>query len=775
MSREMVKFKGKLNSSCPQMYPKYNAPYEDGEYAILNVDVIESIEGDVKLNRYGNVTIKGNFPHISNGNKHYIVVGQLCEESTWGFQYDSMIREDISLDDVSQQKIFLKAFLKESQIENLYSALKDPINTIKEQDVESMCMVKGIGESTANKIIDKYYENIEYAEAFVELHSFGLTYNAIKKLVDEYKSPTVLISKIKKNPYILADEVKGVGFVKADNMALCNGMDRLSPLRLEAFIIYKLEEGAQQGYSWISSSNLVDIIEQDLDSFELDSVITSVNNLKSKKILWEGEKGKIALNKYYKLEEKIALELIRIRDSEPSFEFIDWEKRVKVAENLQGWEYTEQQNEAIGEVIKNQLQLITGGSGCGKTSTALGAIKALGEINFKQCALAGKAAARMQEATGYEAYTIHRLLGFNPSNESPFEYNRDNQLDIDAVVVDEVGMIGGYLFLSLLEAIPNGCKLILLGDMGQLPSIGALNIGADLTYSEEVPTVTLTQIHRQAKKSAIIVDSRNIRNGEQITEQGWNGKTKRGELQDLELDIHGDSSTTPEKCAEHFKEKMKMSANDIMEVQIIVPMNIRGMSSVYALNNLIQPIYNPKSHEKAEVTLPIAKDKFYTLRVGDKVINTKNNYKMPVAENHEFGGWQKVLIGIDKFKEVKVFNGFIGEIVEIENNNLIVHFNLIDETVLIPSSHWKTKKGIELAYALTCHKLQGSNIKYPICAIDYSHYRMLSREWVYTAITRASRHCTLIAEHRALRYAISQTAVEEKQTFLRDLLSKHAH
>jgi len=485
------------------------------------------------------------------------------------------------------------------------------------------------------------------------------------------------------------------------------------------------------------------------------------------------------LQRYYELEKKICDELIRIRDVENTFDFDGWEKRVKQAEILQGWKYTLEQIESIKMVLKEQLAIITGKAGSGKTSTALGAIKALGEVSFGQCCLSGKGASRLQEATGYEAFTIHRLLGYSPSfNEdgegSMFLHNGNNPLELDVVLLDEFAMCGGFLFLDILKAIRTGGKFIMLGDPSQLSAIGCLNIGSDLTCSPQVPTTILTEIHRQAKLSAIITDSIRISEGEQIIDKNFVGKEIRGVLKDLELDIYTDNSLTVSKVLEHFKEKLSW-CNDINEVQVIVPMNMRGECSVYNLNNLIQPIYNPASLSKKEVILPIAKEKAYTLRVGDKIINMKNNYRMSIAEKGGFfGEWCRVPNESGEgCLEVPIFNGFTGEILDIVDDELIIYYPLIEKTVIVDSEHWRKDRAIHLAYALGVYKCQGSSYKYPICAIDYSHYVMLSRELLYTAITRASEYCTLIAENKALRYAIKTTSVENKQTFLKDMLDEN--
>ncbi len=777
--KEMIKFKGKFNR---QFFPKNNKKYNDGEFAILTFTVEEELEGSINVHpKFKTISVKGVFPYyISDLSETHVIMCEVVEDAKWGKQNQLlMIYRDVDFSSIEAQKTFLQlAGVTEKQIRDLYLEFDNPIDIIANGNVEELCKVKGIGESTAKKMIEKYVNNVDYSEAYITLSGYGMTPHMIRKLSDLYGSPTALINKINKNPYILT-EVEGIGFEKADKMALASGMNRFSPLRLRAFIKHILNEGAMNGYSWISSNVLVSKIEEELDEFPLEDIVEAVIYLKEKRVLWDGEQGKVALQRYYDLERKIRDELVRIRDGANKFSFEGWEERVKQAEKLQGWEYEAEQKQGIEMVLNEQVAVITGGAGTGKTATALGAIKALGDISFGQCCLSGKGASRMTEATGYEAYTIHRLLGYSPSFDeegegSLFLHNKKNPLDLDVILLDEFAMIGGHLFLDLLKAISSRSKLILLGDEGQLSSIGALNIGSDLTHSPQISTTTLTKIHRQAQKSAVITESIKIRQSEQIIDKNFIGKEVRGELRDLELDIYNDKSLTVPKVIEHFKEKLKNSGNDIMEVQVIVPMTMRGESSVYNLNNLIQPLYNPPSDNKKEVFLPLAKDKGYTLRTGDKVINTKNNYKMTVVEQDDFlgEGWCKIPINEEEFLHIPIFNGFVGEVIDICNDELIIYFPLVEKTVSVNTEHWKKEKGIHLAYALTVHKTQGSSYKYPICAIDYSHYMMLSRELVYTAITRSSEHCTLIAENKALRYATKTTSVENKQTFLKELLEE---
>lgn len=763
----MIKAKVRLNGRKPQMFPKNNQRYEDGEFAILCFDLIEEIEGNVIMNQYGNIIIKGNMPYIDDTDIEYTVT--LKESpSSFGMQYDCLyigVQYEIKTDE--QKRIFLSSFLTEIQVDSLFEQFEDPIIPIEQGDIESLCKVKGIGESTARNMILKYEENSQYTEAIVELVNYGLTLPMIKKLASFYGSPSTLVKKMKDNVYELADEIDGIGFKKADEMAINNGMELWDDRRLIAYITHILTEGAEQGFSWIDSSILVDKIIGELYEHDIKDIIRVVSLLKEEGVLWNGEHGKVALQSYYDLERKIAKELLRIANGVSHLEFDGWEDRVLQAEKLQGWEFTDEQRDGIEQCLRNNLMVITGKGGSGKSSTVLGAVMALGDVLFAQCALSGKASARLEEVTGYKASTIHRLLNYSPNNyeengNSVFGYNKKCPLYHDIIILDELSMVGGSLFLSLIEAIPTGSKLILLGDMAQLPSIGSLSLQRDVIESPVIPTVTLTKIHRQAQKSAIITDSIAMSEGGQIIESDFTGKQVRGELQDFELDIYHDKDLTVPKILEHFREKLKWANNEIMDVQVIVPMNTRGASSVYKLNLKLQEIYNPEGFGKQEIESSQGKDMPFVFRIGDKILNTKNNYQI-LEDDTKLKEGQKP-------ETIPVFNGYTGVVIGIRKGNLIVDFPILKKTVVLPYDHWRGNFGVQLGYASTCHKQQGSSIKYPICAIDYGHYTMLTREWVYTGITRTSKYGTLIAENKALRYAVTKTATMIKQTFLQQLL-----
>lgn len=748
-----VKIKGTL---ARIMFPKSPKIHESGDYAIVKINLTEVIEGELHpraLDRYGTISIKGNMPRLEYGDDYEFTITLDEVHNAYGASYQiNFSRQDFQFDNEEDVKTFLSKILTESQVNELYKVFKNPLEIIESKDIESLIKVKGIGESTASKIIKKYEMTKDYASAYIELDSYDLSIDAITSLVDKYGSPDILIEKIKENPYLLT-ELDGYAFKKADKIALATGIGKNDLKRVVAFIEYALNDLGNMGYSWIDSGHLMTLIEENLgDDIDMGIVIEAVNLLKETRKIWNEEKGKIGAYKYYELELKIVKEFIRLLGGE-IFISENWEKRISQAEKLQGYDYTEEQKMAIETIIKNPVTCVIGKAGCGKSTSVLGAIKALGSIQFAQCALSGKASARLKEITDMNAFTIHKLLGYNP--KTGFEHNKDYQLDIDALILDEASMVGGDLFLKLLESIPTNSRFIMIGDIRQLSPIGALNVFYDIIDSGVIPVAELTQIHRQGRKSAIITESHKISEGEISIEEDFTGVEVLGELKDLTLDITNNRDSIPNKILEYFKSEFD-KGYDILDLQIISPMNTKGESSVYALNKKIQKWYNPLKEEDAELTSKLKDNKFYNFRLGDKVMCIKNDYKLNDVEGNL----------------VTIYNGYTGIITDILGNDMIVNFPLSDTEfdVVVPYEHWGVKKGIVLGYASTTAKNQGSGYKSIIYALDYSHYMLLSQEQLYTAVTRAEKNMILVAERKALFKALSLKESKDKQTFMVDLL-----
>lgn len=743
---KLIKCKVKLDK---QLFPK-DKMINNGEFGIIAMQVLDTLEGEPQINKWGNIIVKGNMIELKD-DEVYTITAQEVNNDKFGLQYELIFMFiDIKLNTKKDQFKFLNKILTEKQCCNIFEKYDNPIEILQTHDIEKLCKIKGIGVSNATKIIDKYEQSKDYSAAYIELDNYGLTNKTIEKLSDQYNSPNVLVQKIKKNPYILIDEVDGIGWSKADEIALKNGMGEYSVARTQAYIKYFLQEEAEEGNTWSYMDDLLDSIDNVI-GYELsqDTLIQSLKDLKEHKMIWTNkDQDIIALMKNYNLEQNIAYELKRLNEGNNNIYIKDWEEKIRDIEKQQGWEYTEEQKLGIQAMLEDQIILIIGGAGTGKSTIVKGFLDICEDnYSFAQTALSGRAACNLTEVTGQEGMTIHRLLGFNPENG--FMYNKKNPLNLDNIIIDEMSMPGASIFYKLIQAIKTNSKLIMLGDTGQLETIGIGNLMYDMIASGYIKVVNLTKIHRQAQKSAIITESKKVRESKQIIDKNFIGQEIRGELQDLELDIYDNRQQTHKAIIKHFKSLLSKVENPF-DIQVIVPTRQRGESCTYYLNNLLQEIVMNTNKQG----LTIGDKNPYTLFVGDKIINNRNNYKTL----NEFG------------LETPIFNGDLGVITDIDFNRQIitVDFNTKGK-ILIPKNHLLY---INLGYAITTHKLQGSSSDYIICGLDYSHYTLLNKEMVYTMLTRAKKYCVLCAENKALSYAISRSGVKMKQTFLQHFLEQ---
>lgn len=728
-------------------------------WGIIACNIDKLIEGELKTDK-DHTVMKGEIPTVIEG-EQYKATCIFTTDARYGDQYNiEMFASNITLDTADQagQRKFLESIFTKKQVEAMYEALENPYQAFIDQDTVSLCKIKGCGLKVCPSWLLKFKENYHRAIIYSELNDYNLSTYIIDKLLDRYSTPELVIEKVKNNPYTLVTEVKGIGWSIADKIAMASGMNEYDPNRISAFIIYYLREQGENGYSWITNDHLMGAILEQFGQDIPDPPITEAvqSLIKEDKLWFSDDKQRIGIKWFYTIERKIAENLIRLLKAPNRFKYDHWEEAVTRIERLQGWEYTEEQKAGIKLALENNVVLIQGGAGTGKTSLVWAVIEILKNYDFVQCALSGKAASRLMEITGQEGYTIHRLLEYpkGDDNHGKFFFHEDNKMHHDIYIVDEVSMIDLNLFLHLIQAIEDGAKVIFLGDNGQLEAIGSGNIAFDLLYSDEIPSITLTKIHRQAERSAIITESVMIRNKQQIVKKDWVGHEVRGELQDLDLTCYGDSSNTYYKVMEQVQRYWALN-KEVKNLQVLVPMKTKGSACTYILNNAIQELVNPSKKSVEETRLFMSKDMPYVLRVGDKVINTVNNYKV----------------------EPNIFNGNIGIIKSIWTNNetyedfMTISFEGIGD-VNLAYEFWRN---IELAYAITVHKYQGSQSDTIIFGLDFNSYTLLSKELLYTGITRAKKKCYLIAQTSALRFGTGKSSVIDKQTHLKEQLYEVAH
>lgn len=747
----------------------------DGNFGIVVGKPMNIEEGIPVLNN-GLAVFKGSMPRPIEHNKYQVIAVETVDPK-WGVQYQlKKMYTSIVIDENNEvdKRTYLETFFTPGQVEAMYKGSVDPYKALLNKDAKELTQIKGCGFKTASKWIKKFHDNYDSAKIFVELKDYEVSPKMAQKLMQHYSSPDIVVEKVRKNPYSLMD-VGGIGWKRCDELALKGGMTPYCKERVEAFIKFYLEMMAQNGFTYVySNSQLMDaIIEQFGDDIPDEPIMNAIQDL-DKRLWWSEDHQTIGLKKYVELEEKIAKELLRIRDGENNFDCDNWKEIIKKMEAEQGWEYTEQQWEGIQLALENQVCVITGGAGTGKSSIVAGMLAVLKKYSFAQCALAGRAAARLSEITHQEGFTIHRLLGYNPNSKNGkiFAFDEKTPLSQDIIILDEISMVDGQLFYQLLRAIPSGSKLIMLGDVGQLESIGCSNIAHDMIQSPEIPSIELTKIHRQATTSAIVTESIKVRHGEQVIPKDWVGVETRGELQDLTYDCYSDKSNTFYKVMQYASRLIEAGVGTL-DMQVIVPVKETD-SGTWVLNSALQELCNPKDDSKDELFVHYDARHDGILRVGDKVINTQNDYSsLGYEDQWELESEKYSSKETEVGENVPIYNGNIGVIEKINflKEEIVVNFLGIGRVII------KKPKlsSLLLGYAITCHKLQGSECDYVIFGMDFGSYVLLTKEMVYTAITRAKKHCYVIAQNGALRYAVAQNSVSQKQTLLQVFLHDLAH
>lgn len=750
------------------MFPR--GVYEtSGGFTIASFEPVNIEEGDIELHHsFGTFSIKGEMPPLKEGAEYYFIAEEGERHPTFGLGYElAFMRQNIDLDASNKDSVrrFLEIVLTQKQADALCEAFENPIAVIEEKDVQRLCQANGIGLKTAKRIIDLYESQKDYSEAYIELGKYELTPKTIRKITDYYGSPELAIQKVKENPYLLM-EIDGFGFKKCDKMFLQLGGDVHAHVRIKSFLVHVLQEEAGKGHTWSPPVELLRATFEFIPNVD-KSIVGKMLVEDTDTFYMTEDKSKISLTGFQRLEDLVAKELHRILKAKNDFDYKGWEVAVDAIEELQGWKFTEQQrNEAMVMMLENNISILQGYGGTGKTTTLKAVADFLEQKGYlyAQCALSGKASSNLALVTGKDGSTIHRLLGYSPANlGTGFYYHANNKLPYDIIIIDEISMVDARLFGHLLLAIRSGAKIIMLGDSQQLESIG-IPVMMPMIESGIIPTMTLTQIHRQAQKSAVVTDSIAIRQGVQVLGRET-GRVVHGELQDLEYDLIEDD----DKIFLHvMREFYKYSQTEsILDIQILTQQREKGKASCLLLNNACQKIYNPQNEKKEEHFIGKVNKKVvdgveveeregYYLREGDKVINIKNNYDSV----DEFGA------------SCPVFNGNIGilerfDVDEEGDKFMLINFEGIGNVRIYEGNY----RSIELAYCITIHKSQGSSNKIIIIALPF-HFTLNSRQLFYTAITRTRKHCVVIATKKTIVKAIQKDDVSNKRTYLAEYLQK---
>lgn len=705
----------------------------------------------------------GTFPYISEGD-FIEASGRDVEHPIYGDQIQVESYELKAPEDTAS----MERYLGSGAIRGVGTALaarivrrfKADTFRIIEEEPERLAEVKGISEKMAQAISEQMESKKEMRQAMMFLQEYGISMSLALKIYNEYGSR--MYSIIKENPYRLADDIQGVGFKMADEIAQKVGIFTDSDFRIRSGIYYTLLQSVANGHTYLpqeellaSASELLHVdpavMEKHLTDLQMEKkIVVKVNEetlLKPEEDDSTPASRHVYASQYYYTELNTARMLhdLNLRGAEPETEIRKKLEKICEEERI---EPDELQIRAVVEAVNSGLLIITGGPGTGKTTTINTIIRYFEqeEMEILLAAPTGRAAKRMTEATGYEARTIHRLLELTgvPSDDKDtsgmhFERNEENPLDADAIIIDEMSMVDIYLMHALLRAVNPGTRLILVGDTNQLPSVGPGNVLRDLIASGAFDVVQLTRIFRQAAESDIIVNAHRINDGERIPL----GKRSKDFLfirrEQPDAIISAMLTLVREKLPNYVHA-------DMFDIQIMTPMR-KGALGVERLNTILQSFLNPKDPSKPE------KEVGGTIyRVGDKVMQIKNNYQIEWETRNRYG------IPVDS--GAGVFNGDIGIIREINTfaEELTVEF---DEGKMVDYS-FKQLEELELAYAITIHKSQGS--EYPAVVIPvYSGPRMLmTRNLIYTAVTRA-RACVCLVGIPEMLQAMVDNEVEQRR------------
>ncbi len=704
------------------------------------------------------ITCVGTFPFVSEG-EFIHAMGSYTDHAVYGQQFlvesfDSKQPEDL----YSVERYLSSGAIKgigEAIASRIVKKFKEDTFRIIEEEPERLAEIKGISDRMARDIYRQFEEKRDMRNAMLFLQQYNITGNLAVKIFTEYGPKMYEI--LKENPYRLAEDINGVGFKTADEIARQMGVGYDSDYRIKAGILYVLLQASSDGHVYLPEMDLMQRAKALLFAEE-DSIHRQITTLTlEKKIIIKND----AMDKliyssiYYYMELNVARMLhdlnIRYDISQDNVR-----RRVTSIENQFEIELEEQQRTAVAEAASNGLLIVTGGPGTGKTTTINTIIKFFESegMDILLAAPTGRAAKRMTETTGYEARTIHRLLELSKmsddqENKFSFERNETNPLETDVLIIDEMSMVDIALMNSLLKAVSVGTRLILVGDVNQLPSVGPGNVLRDVINSHSFNVVKLTKIFRQAADSDIIVNAHKINDGEHIK---LDNKSR-----DFFFLKREDSSVIAAVMINLIKNKLPGYVKATpFDIQVLTPMR-KGELGVERLNKILQQALNPPSKEKKE------KEYHETIfREGDKVMQIKNNYQIAWEIRNKFGIVTQTGTG--------VFNGDAGEIKEINlfSEHVLVEF---DDNRLVDYSFSQLDE-LELAYAVTIHKSQGSEYPAVILPILDGPRLLFNRNLLYTAVTRAKSCVTIVGSDTMLQFMIDNKSEQSRYSGLCDRIKE---
>lgn len=669
--------------------------------------------------------------------------GIAVDKGSYGLQL-ALILAYPDVDVTSRKSLleYLKRMVTQLQYQELTKTFEDPIEPLWNEDREALMQVKGIGKVRVELLIERFATlklELKYIRQYAK---YRIESNVSNKLTTAFVGRLAsLVYQLENNVYAL-QYLANLTFEEADRIYLDNGGKVDDDFRLKGIINSEFLDQKFEGHTIVNQSDVTRKLNNYIYSEDINGLVRSIFEKFPEEYVSLGDYN-FALKRIYDMEYTVAEEIHRLQRTQQNFLAHSIEKIVEEQETKNKFKFTDDQINAVQTILKSPVVTLEGPSGTGKTKSVKLLLEVLraNDYTFAQCALAGKASNVMANATGYNASTIHRLLEFNPQ-ENGFNYNAENQLPHDVIVVDEFSMVDVELLGSLLVAIKDGAKLVLVGDMGQLEPIG-IQVMRPFVESGIIPAFKYTKIHRQAEKSAIITDSIGLRKGvNPLGDECTTGKFTHGELQDLTYFVGDDDNKLIRGGLIRFKEYYKAGA-DVMDIQIIT----QTKATCHTFNKICQEYVNPevKGEEVVEKTVG---NKAYVFRKGTKVINVVNNYHT-VTEDGE---------------KLPVFNGSMGIVKRIRKisankSEILIDFEGIGLVVM------DNAKTLDYAYAVTTHKVQGSQFKHTILVL-LDNQRMNTRQLLYTGMTRSQLTGDIFASYGTIQGCTLNNQMHYKRTNL---------